>query len=160
MTSSNDTTPSNNNDTITQADVESAENIIKDTITVEVHDTFKYNTVVRHKPRITRDTMSKYEFVRVITAVAKYLMDIKDLGKYCDDIEVTSLINPCEIAFRLLMNGRMNATLNRLGYECVTFSELRINPIWVHILEHYYQTRHDAEMDELLEPLKILVDNK
>lgn len=110
-------------------------------------------TVEVYKPVITRETMSKYEFVRVITAVGKYLNSLPDISKYCKELEVNSLINPLELAFTLVMEGKMNATLDRLGYEKVTFSELKINPLWVDILKNYFKQRREAEKKELLEPL-------
>lgn len=106
-----------------------------------------------YKPQLTRETMSKFEFVRTITAVAKYLYTLPDLSKYCKDVEINSLINPAELAFELIMNGKINATLNRLGYEKVTFSELKVNPIWVNMIRNYYKRRHEIERGELLEPL-------
>lgn len=109
-----------------------------------------------YKPVITRETMSKFEFVRVITAVGKYLYSRPDISKYCDEIEVNTLINPLELAFDLIMEGKMNATLDRLGYEKVTFSELKINPLWVDMAKNYFKQRKEAEKDELLKPLNLV----
>lgn len=109
-----------------------------------------------YKPVITRETMSKYEFVRVITAVGKYLNSLPDISKYYKEIEVNSLINPLELAFNLVMEGKMNATLDRLGYEKVTFSELKINPLWIEIVKNYFEQRKKAEQKELIEPLMLL----
>ena len=109
-----------------------------------------------YKPVITRETMSKYEFVRVITAVGKYLNSLPDISKYYKEVEVNSLINPLELAFNLVMEGKMNATLDRLGYEKVTFSELKINPLWIEIVKNYFEQRKKAEQKELIEPLMLL----
>lgn len=106
-----------------------------------------------YKPTLTRETISRFEFVRVMTQVAKYLNSLSDVNKYMSEPEVNTLINPAELAFRLVMSGKLNATLDRLGYEKVTFSELKINPIWISTIEHYYDFRHENEKNELIIPL-------
>lgn len=126
----------------------------KEDLNINVYD--ESPEVEVYKPAITRETMSKYEFVRVITAVAKYLNSLPDLSKYCKDLEVNSIINPAELAFNLVMDGKMNATLDRLGYEKVTFSELKINPLWVSMVKNYFEQRHESEKKEILEPLMLL----
>lgn len=125
-----------------------------DSLNVNVYD--ESPEVEVYKPIITRETMSKYEFVRVITSVGKYLNSLPDLSKYCKDIEVNTIINPVELAFNLIMEGKMNATLDRLGYEKVTFSELKINPLWISMVRNYFNQRHETEKKELLEPLMLL----
>lgn len=113
-------------------------------------------TVQVYKPIITRPTMSKYEFVRICTAAAKYLYALPDLSAYIKTPEVNDLINPAELAFLLILNGKLNATLERLGYEKVTMSELRINPIWIDIVKHYFNQRHESEHREILIPYGLL----
>lgn len=129
----------------------------KEETTVTIHP--KDQTVEIYKPKLTRNTLSIYEFVRVITAVAKHLSSIRDISAYIsdsNDIEINSIINPAELAFKLVKEGKINATLERLGYEKVTFSELKINPLWINTLEDYFATRRDAEVNELLRPLGLV----
>lgn len=113
-------------------------------------------TVEVYKPKITRPTMSKFEFVRVCTAAAKYLYALPDLSAYIKTPEVNDLINPAELAFLLVTSGKLNATLDRLGYERVTMSELRINPIWIDIVRNYFNQRHESEHNEILIPYGLL----
>lgn len=107
-------------------------------------------TIEHHKPRITRPIMSKFEFVRVCTAAAKYLYALPDLSQYITTPEVNDLINPAELAFLLIINGKLNATFDRLGYEKVTMSELKINPVWIDMVKHYFDFRHNSEHNEIL----------
>lgn len=109
-----------------------------------------------YKPRITRPTMSKFEFVRICTAVAKLLYSLPDLSKYINTTEVNNLINPSEVAFLLVINGKINAIFDRLGYEKVTMSELRINPIWIETCKNYFNHRHQTEQHEILEQYGLL----
>lgn len=123
-----------------------------ETTTVEnIYDPITDTNMQVYKPKITRPTMSKYEFVRVCTAAAKYLYTLPDLSKYIKATEVNDLINPAELAFLLVINGKLNATLDRLGYEKVTLSELKINPVWVDIVKSYFNHRHECEHREILE---------
>lgn len=129
----------------------SDEKSVETTKVDEVYDSDDTNTVPIYKPQITRPTMSKFEFVRVCTAAAKYLYSIPDLSKYVSATEINDIINPAELAFILIINGKLNATLDRLGYEKVTMSELKINPIWIDILKNYFNHRHQQEHKEILE---------
>lgn len=131
-----------------------------ETTTVErVYDSGD-SSVEIFKPKITRPTMSKFEFVRVCTAAAKYLYSLHDLSQYIKPTEVNDLINPAELAFLLIVNGKLNATLDRLGYEKVTLSELKINPIWVNIVRNYFNRRHEAEHREILVPYGLIPNDK
>lgn len=127
-------------------------------VNVEIHD--RNQTVEVYKPVITRRTMSMFEFVRVITALAKHLYSTHDISQYVemakDKIEINSIINPAELAFKLITEGKVNATLDRLGYEKVTFSELKINPLWINMLQSYFDKRHEIECNELLKPLGLI----
>lgn len=132
----------------------------EDTTAPVTHVTQVYDSadtsVQVYKPKITRPTMSKFEFVRVCTAAAKYLYALPDLSAYIKTPEVNDLINPAELAFLLITSGKLNATLDRLGYERVTMSELRINPIWIQIVRNYFNQRHEAEHAEVLVPYGLL----
>lgn len=112
------------------------------------------------KPMITRPTMSKFEFVRVCTAAAKFLYSIPDLSEYVKPTEINDIINPAELAFLLIINGKLNATLDRLGYEKVTMSELKINPIWIDIVKNYFNKRHENEHREILIPYGLISEDQ
>lgn len=114
------------------------------------------NSIEVFKPKITRPTMSKYEFVRTITAAAKYIYSLTNIDKYIEDIEIKSIINPSELAFKLLLSGKINATIDRLGYEKVTFSELKINHIWIETIETYFKNRATSEMEEIYKPFGLM----
>lgn len=108
-------------------------------------------------PKITRDMIGLYEYVGVITKLAKYLYDLPDLGKYLNDLEVNSLINEAELAFQLLDSGKMDAIIDR-GYEKVTFSVLKVRPQWKETILHYFAERRSNVENEMLKPLGLLDD--
>jgi len=106
-------------------------------------------------PKITRDMIGLYEYVGVITKLAKYLYDLPDLSKYLNDLEVNSLINESELAFQLLDSGKMDAIIDR-GYEKVTFSVLKVRPQWKETILHYFAERRSNVENEMLKPLGLL----
>ena len=103
-------------------------------------------------PKITRDTLSVFEYVGVITKLAKYLSNIPDIEKYVSDVEVNQLINPAELAFNLLNEGKFDAVLDR-GYEKVSFSKLKVKPQWKDMITNYFKTHHDSITNEVLKML-------
>lgn len=112
-------------------------------------------TVEVYYPKITRETLSIYEYVGVITKLAKYLNSLTNLDKYLSDIEVNQVINPSELAFNLLNDGKFDAVIDR-GYELVTFSVLKIKKQWKDTISNYFKNQHDAIEKEILEPLELL----
>jgi hypothetical protein len=42
------------------------------------------------------------------------------------------------------MNGKFDAIINRLSYEEVNFSQLKINPLWINLLDNYFKRNHDS----------------
>lgn len=131
---------------------------VEDDVNVNVEVVNKENDVdvVEYEPHITREIISKYEYVRVITAVAKYLYSIQDLSKYVEDVEINSIINPCELAFELISKGKFDAVLDRQGYEKVTFSKLKVNPMWVNMLKEYFAEQHKNIENEIMIPLGLV----
>lgn len=106
-------------------------------------------------PKMTRETLSIYEYVGVITKLAKYLNSLTNLDKYLPDIEVNQIINPSELAFNLLNDGKFDAVIDR-GYELVTFSVLKIKKQWKDTISNYFKNQHDTIEKEILGPLELL----
>lgn len=109
-------------------------------------------------PKMTRETLSIYEYVGVITKLAKYLNSLTNLDKYLPDIEVNQIINPSELAFNLLNDGKFDAVIDR-GYELVTFSVLKIKKQWKDTISNYFKNQHDTIEKEILAPLELLDAN-
>ena len=118
-------------------------------------DTQEKTTIEVYHPKITRETLSIYEYVGVITKLAKYLNNMTDLDKYLTSIEVNQIINPAELAFNLLNDGKFDAIIDR-GYELVTFSTLKVRKQWKDTISNYFKSQHDTIEREILQPLDIL----
>ena len=112
-------------------------------------------TMEVYYPKITRETLSIYEYVGVITKLAKYLNSLTSLDKYLSDIEVNQVINPAELAFNLLNDGKFDAVIDR-GYELVTFSVLKIKKQWKDTISNYFKNQHNTIEKEILAPLELL----
>ena len=112
-------------------------------------------TVEKFKPKLTRDICSVFEFVRVITDLANHLYTLPSIEKYIDGIEIKNIIEPCDLAYRLLRNGRFNAILDR-GTEKVTFSELHVDPFTYELVESYLNQQEDIRRKSFLEKLDLL----
>lgn len=107
-----------------------------------------------HHPKITRPTISVYEYVGAITKLAKFLYSINDLERYISEVEVVQVINPAELAFKLLDEGKFDAILDR-GYERVSFSTLKVRPQWRDMIINYFAQQNKNLHDEMLVPLGI-----
>lgn len=127
-----------------------------DTATDTATDT-NATTMEVYYPKMTRETLSIYEYVGVITKLAKYLNSLTSLDKYLSDIEVNQIINPSELAFNLLNDGKFDAVIDR-GYELVTFSKLKIKKQWKDTISNYFKNQHDIVEKEILKPLELLDD--
>ena len=112
-------------------------------------------TVEKFKPKLTRDICSVFEFVRVVTDLANHLYTLPSIEKYIDGIEIKNIIEPCDLAYKLLRNGRFNAILDR-GTEKVTFSELHIDPFTYELVESYLNQQEDIRRKNFLEKLDLL----
>lgn len=106
------------------------------------------NNVEEYTPQITRDTISLFEFVRIVTSVAKYLYSLHDLSNYIED-DLNMIVNPCELALELLLKGKIDATIDRLGYEKVTFSKLKLNDKHINVLRKYFKEQNENIKEEL-----------
>lgn len=102
--------------------------------------------------RLTRPLLSKFEYSAVITTLAKYLFTINDIGKYILDEELNAIINPSELACRLLDKGKFDAILDR-GIEKVHYSTLMKNPLWDIMIDDYFITYNHSVQIELVEAL-------
>lgn len=107
-----------------------------------------------YEPKLTRDIMSKYEFVGALTTLAIYLKNKKSLEQYTDVSDIFRITNTAELAFRILQNKKMDITIKRNhGSELVSFSKLRYNPQWVDDLEEYFTKWNASVNEELYKPL-------
>ncbi len=112
------------------------------------------STMRVYKPKITRNTISLFEYVAVITKLAKYIHSLPSLPASIEDVlgndtMINNIINPSELAWILLRKGVYNPIFDR-GYEKVSFSELMVNPTWDNLIESYFRTQHAAVQEELL----------
>jgi hypothetical protein len=110
-----------------------------------------------YKPRLTRNTISLFEYVAVITKLAKYIHSLPSLPDTVeefaqDSVTINNIINPSELAWILLKKGVYNPIFDR-GYEKVSFSELIINPTWDNLIENYFKSQHAAIQSELLDDM-------
>ena len=112
-------------------------------------------TVEKLDPKITRPTISIFEYAHVHTMLADYIESHKSVKDFTDDIEVKGLINPLEIAFHLLLENKWDATIDR-GYEVVSYSRLKKNPQWEKMIKHRFDEQHQVHHDELFQPLGLL----
>lgn len=111
--------------------------------------------IEKFKPKLTRDICSVFEFVRIVTDLANHLYTLPSIEKYIDGIEIKNIVEPCDLAYKLLRNGRFNAILDR-GTEKVTFSELHVDPFIYELVESYLNQQEDVRRKSFLEKLDLL----
>ena len=111
--------------------------------------------VEEYEPKITRPTISKYEYAEIHTMLADYIEPHSSIKEFTDDVEIKGNVNPAELAFYLLKEHKWNATINR-GYEIVSFSKLKINKQWSDTIENYFKEQHETQKRELFEPLGLI----
>ena len=112
-------------------------------------------TIEKFKPKLTRDICSVFEFVRIVTDLANHLYNLPSIEKYIDGIEIKNIVEPCDLAYKLLRNGRFNAILDR-GTEKVTFSELHVDPFTYELVESYLSQQEEIRRESFLEKLNLL----
>jgi len=135
----------NNNDSSTST---SSKNITLQNLT--------NNTVVEeYEPKITRPTISIYEYAEIHTMLADFIEPHTSIKDFTDEVEIKGTVNPAELAFYLLKEGKWNAVINR-GYEKVSFSKLKINKQWSDTIENYFKEQHETHKRELFEPLGLI----
>lgn len=111
--------------------------------------------VETYEPKITRPTVSIYEYSEIHTMLALYLDAQKSIANYTNEVEIRGNVNPVELAFHLLLEGKWDATLDR-GYELVSYSKLKYNPQWQRTIEHYFNEQHEIQQNELFVPLGLM----
>lgn len=111
--------------------------------------------IAEFEPIKTRKYISLYEFTRVITDLALHLYELPDIERFVDDIEIANIIDPCTLAFKLLMSGKFNAIIDR-GYEKVTFSRLKKNKNTIKLVENYLKQQENNRRADILEQLRVI----
>jgi len=107
------------------------------------------NKIEKLKPFKTRNTISIFEYSRVLTALSRYLFDINDLSKYVKNENLSTIIHPCELAFNLLEEGVFDAILDR-GIEKVSYSSLLVNKYWKKLLTNSFDKHNQSLRDDFL----------
>ena len=115
----------------------------------------KLDNVEVFKPKLTRPICSVYEFCRLVTDLANHLSNLPSLERYVEELEINNIIEPCDLAFRLLKSGKFDAILDR-GYEKVTFSELSVDPNIYALVESYLSQQESRRREAILEKIHLL----
>ena len=103
-------------------------------------------------PVYTRPILSRFEYEGAITELANYLNSKDSVGQDC---EINTLINPAELAFRLIQQKKFDVTIVRnKGAEKVTFSVLKRNPLWDQRVEEYFKIKNASLKEELYDSIK------
>lgn len=92
--------------------------------------------VIKHYPKITSSYISIYEYARILSDLSQILYSKPSLSKYLGTVEVNTMIDTNRLAYELLKNNVFDAVIDR-GYETVTFSCLKINPIYNSMIEDF-----------------------
>jgi len=111
---------------------------------VLIADETEISSFEKYYPKKTRDHISIYEYSRVLTSLAKYLFDLNDLKKYLKNDTYDIIINPGELAYKLLEEKKFDAIIDR-GIEKVSYSTLKINPHWKTLIENNF-ARHNKSL--------------
>jgi hypothetical protein len=111
-----------------------------------------YSKMKDYKPILTTSTISIFEYVRVVTCLAEALFEMKSICKYVEDLEINYVINPCELAFKLLEENKFDAVIDR-KCEKVLYSNLKVNQKWKDLIIEYYENHHKAMDKELISVL-------
>lgn len=93
-------------------------------------------TIQKFEPVITSKYISIYEYAKLLTELSELLYNSTSIGKYINEIEIKAPIDTNKLAYKLLSNGVFDATIDR-GYEKVSFSKLKINPLYNKMIEDF-----------------------
>lgn len=110
--------------------------------------------------KVTRPILSKFEYVGCITSLANYLKNLKSIAKYTEAVDCCILVNPSELAFRLLDQGKMDVVIIRNRSERVTFSKLHQNPLWREEVNNFFITKNKSMEIEFYNPISELTKDK
>ena len=113
------------------------------------------STIEEYEPIKTSKYISIYEYVKLLTDLSLFLYESKSVSKYIEQLEVNNLIEPNKLAYELLKNGTFDAVIDR-GYEKVTFSKLKINPIYNSLIEQFLDEQEANVNRSFGELLKIM----
>ena len=105
------------------------------------------------KPIITRKKLSIYEYAGIITQLAEYFMNIKDLDKYLEEPQINNIIDPCKLAFELLKAGKIDIQITRLGYEDTLFSQMQRDELIEQEIDNYLNSREKDRKESLIDRL-------
>ena len=103
--------------------------------------------------KVTRPILSKFEYVGCITSLANYLKNLKSISKYTEAVDCCILVNPSELAFRLLDQGKMDVVIIRNRNERVTFSKLHQNPLWREEVNNFFIEKNKSMEREFYKPI-------
>ena len=112
-------------------------------------------TIEEYAPIKTSKYISIYELAKVLTDLSLYLYESKSVSKYIEDLEVNTLIEPNRLAYELLKNGTFDAVIDR-GYEKVTFSKLKINPVYDDLIVKFLDEQEHNINHSFLELLNLI----
>ena len=115
----------------------------------------KHTTIEKYDPKTSRPTMSIYEYAEAHTKLAEFIEKGKSVKQFTDDVEIKGNVNPTELAFHLLKEGKWDGTIDR-GYDVVTYSRLEINPQWEEEVQNYFNAQHDIQRNDLFKPLGLI----
>lgn len=113
----------------------------------------KISKMEKYEAIITRPILSKFEYVGCITSLANYLKSLKSINRYTEAIDCGLLVNPSELAFRLLDQGKMDVIIIRNRIEKVTFSKLYKNPLWREEIINYFDEKNKSMKKEFYDPI-------
>lgn len=109
--------------------------------------------LIQSKPIITRKKLSIYEYAGLLTQLSEYFMNIKDLDKYIDEPQINNIIDPCKLAFELLINGKIDVQIERLNYETVLFSQCQRDEMIEKEIINYLNSRDKDRKETLIDKL-------
>jgi len=102
---------------------------------------------------ITRPVASIFEISHVLTNLASAINDTPNLSNYIESNGVINdIINPAELATKLIKEGKYDAWLKR-DKEKVKYSSLYINPIHYDLLINYFNRQHKITDEYILSKL-------
>lgn len=113
------------------------------------------NEIEEYAPIKTSKYISIYEYAKILTDLSLFLHESKSVSKYIEDLEVDNIIEPNKLAYELLKNGTFDAVIDR-GYEKVTFSKLKVNPIYDKLIVKFLQEQEDNINHSFLELLNLI----
>ena len=111
--------------------------------------------IEEYEPKITSKYISIYEYAKLLTDLSLYLYNSPSLSKWIDNVEVKTLIDTNKLAYELLKNGTFDAVIDR-GYEKVTFSKLKINPLYNSLIESFLNDVEKSTNESFLKVIGLL----